>query len=332
LTMGALTWVGLGLATLGGLLYIVRLRKSRSWGLCRLPNSVRGSLIIVTGGNAGLGKELCLELASRGARLVLACRSWENTKQALELMRTKSGNNDVHYMHLDLASLKSVREFAAEFLEKYGEGSLDTLVCNAGVWVPMDEGMKTEDGFEVHAGVNHLGHFLLANLLLPGLNKETGRVVMVSSLLANQAKLDLEAIDHFREGRQPIPGGKAVAPTGYCDSKLMNGLFASELGRREPWLRAVAVCPGWCYSQLARHVSFPLYKKILFAPIAFMFMRSGWRGAQNILQAVLEEKSSLVQGGFYRECKLASKETEKVKDMISESSKLWEVSGQLVGL
>jgi len=329
--MGALTWVGLGLATLGGLLYLVRLRKSRTWGLCRLTNSIRGRLIIVTGGNTGLGRELSLELATRGARVVLACRSWGNTKQALEVIRTQSGNNDVQYMHLDLASLESVRQFAAEFLEKYGEGSLDTLVCNAGVWVPMEQGRRTEEGFEVHAGVNHLGHFLLTTLLLPGLNKETGRVVMVSSGLANQGRLDFDSIDHFKEGRQPVPGSKTFAPTGYCDSKLMNALFAAELGRREPWLRAVSVCPGWCYSQLARHVNIPLYKKVLFTPFMFMFMRSSWRGAQNMLQAVLEEKASLVQGGFYRECKLATQETEKVQTMASESSRLWQVSSQLVG-
>merc|ERR1712032_895465 len=123
------------------------------------------------GANTGLGAEAALDLAKRGATLVLACRSFERTRPIVKQIREESGNNDVHYMHLDLASLQSVREFAGEVQAKYP--AIHTLVCNAGVWMPMDKQAKTEDGFEVHAGVNHLGHFLLTSLLLDRLENWT---------------------------------------------------------------------------------------------------------------------------------------------------------------
>jgi len=302
-------------------LYLVRLRRSRSWGLCTLATRLEGKVVLVTGGNTGLGEELCLELAKRGATVVMACRSWENSRRALERIRAESSNNDVHYMHLDLACLQSVKDFSSTFLASYPQ--FEVLVCNAGVWVPMEQNRKTENGFEIHAGVNHLGHFFLVQLLLSG--SSPSRVVTVSSSLMNQARLDLEGIDHFREGRMPEPGKRSHAPTGYCDSKMMNALFARELGKRGG-VTSVAVCPGWCYTQLARHVKMPAYVKLLIAPFAFMFMRSAWRGAQNILQAVVEERENLEQGGFYRECKLATQEMKKLEAMDKDAELLWKMS------
>jgi len=334
--MTVTTVLGVGLVTsltIGGLLYLIRRRRSRSWGLCTLPTRLEGRVVVVTGGNAGLGAELCLDLAKRGATVVLACRSWDNTKDTLARIRGESGNNDVHYMHLDLGNFCSIREFSSSLLAKYPE--VHVLVCNAGVWVPMEQGRLTDEGHEVHTGTNHLGHFLLVSLLTDRLRESApSRVVMVSSSLMNQAKLDLENTDHFGKGRQPEPGSRTFAPTGYCDSKMMNALFAQEFGRRlsGTGVTSVAVCPGWCYTQLARHVHIPFIKKIMFAPFAFMFMRSAWRGSQNILQAVLEESDKLEQGGFYRECKLATNEMKKLEGMADVSTQLWEVSEGLVGI
>merc|ERR1712013_180944 len=180
-------------------------------------------------------------------------------------IREASGNNDVHYMHLDLASLQSVREFAEEVQSKYP--AIHTLVCNAGVWMPMDKQAKTEDGFEVHAGVNHLGHFLLTSLLLGRLETSApSRVVVVSSGLMNSGQLDLTAYDHWRNGRQVDPSKRTHAPSGYCDSKLMNALFTRELASRVAGkgVGAVCVCPGWCYSDLARHTGINFMKKVLW--------------------------------------------------------------------
>lgn len=242
-------------------LYLIRRWQSSKWGICTLKTKLNGKVVIVTGGNVGLGAEAAMDFAKRGATVILACRSWENTKDTLQMIRTKSGNNDVHYLHLDLGSLESVRQFAEDVQAKYPE--IHTLVCNAGVWFPMEKEVKTSDGFEAHAGVNHLGHFLLTNLLLDRLALSApARVVVVSSALSSSGKIDFEEYDHFKEGRQPDPSSKSFAPTGYCDSKMMNVLFAKELSVKASGrgVMAVSLCPGWCYTSLARHVDIKFYK------------------------------------------------------------------------
>ena len=242
-------------------LYLLRRWQSSKWGVCTLKTKLNGKVVIVTGGNVGLGAEAAMDFAKRGATVILACRSWENTKDTLQMIRTKSGNYDVHYLHLDLGSLESVRQFAEDVQAKYPE--IHTLVCNAGVWFPMEQKAKTSDGFESHAGVNHLGHFLLTNLLLDRLALSApARVVVVSSALSSSGKLDFEEYDHFKEGRQPDPSSKSFAPTGYCDSKMMNVLFAKELSVKASGrgVMAVSLCPGWCYTSLARHVDIKFYK------------------------------------------------------------------------
>jgi len=325
----ALTSVGV----IGVGLFFLRRWRSSKWGLCTSTRALDGQVIVITGANTGLGAEAAKDFAKRGATVILACRSFDNTKDTLKEIRESTGNNDVHYMHLDLANLESVREFSTAVAAKYPV--IYALVCNAGVWSPMEKHMKTSDGFEIHAGVNHLGHFLLTNLLLDKLEESApSRVVVVSSGLQNAGKLDFSTFDHFKEGRQPEPNSKSFAPTGYCDSKLMNALFTKELSVRlqGKGVTSVCLCPGWCYTQLARHVHIPFYKKILFMPIAFLFMRSATRGAQNIIQAVVEEDQNLVSGGFYKECKLAAKENSKLEDMAETGMQLWEISEKLVGL
>jgi len=325
----AVTSVGV----LGLGLYLLRRWRSSKWGLCTSTRVLTGKVIVITGANSGLGAEAAKDFAKRGATVILACRSFDNTKDILKDIRVSTGNNDVHYMHLDLANLESVREFSVEVAAKYPV--IYALVCNAGVWLPMDKHMKTSDGFEIHAGVNHLGHFLLTNLLLDKLEESApSRVVVVSSSLQSSGKLDFTTYDHFKEGRQPDPNSKSFAPTGYCDSKMMNALFTKELSVRlaGKGVTSVCLCPGWCYTQLARHVNIPFYKKILFMPIAFMFMRSAARGAQNIIQAVVEEEQNLISGGFYRECRLASKENGKLEEMSEVGLQLWEISENLTGL
>ena len=234
-------------------LFLLRRWRSSKWGVCKSKNKLNGKVVIVTGGNTGLGAEAALDFAKRGATVILACRSWDNTKATLQRIRDKSGNNDVHFMQLDLGSLDSVRQFAAGVQEEYK--TIYALVCNAGVWYPMERGARTSDNLEAHAGVNHLGHFLLTNLLLDRMVESApSRVVVVSSAFCSQGKLDFGKYDHFRLGRQPEPDYKSIAPTGYCDSKLMNVLFTKELARRMSGRGVMAVClsPGFCSTQLKR--------------------------------------------------------------------------------
>ena len=207
--------------------FLAMLWERSQWGVCSLRTRLDGKAVIVTGGNVGLGAQTGLKLAGRGATVVLACRSEERGQRTVDWIKKKTGNEDVHYKHLDLASFDSVRGFAREVLEEYP--SISCLVCNAGVAFPMELQEKTDLGLEIHAAVNHLGHFLLTNLLIDGNHHHPWRtdrllrVVMVASHLASQAQLDFDKFDHFKEGRQSPT--KSLAPTGYCDSKLMNILF-----------------------------------------------------------------------------------------------------------
>jgi len=332
--------VAVGTIALG--IFLMRKWNSRKWGRVRagLRNKkLNGKVVVVTGGNAGLGAEVVKDMAARGATVVMTGRDEAAAKAIID--KAKAKNQDVHFFHLDLASLESVRSVAAELGKRFPR--IDALVLNAGVWVPMEKKVKTKDGFEIQAGVNHLGHFLLTSLLMENLRDSVPcRVVSVSSGLMMMGKLDFDKYDHFYEGRpSDVASGDgeeekkrkktSFAPTGYCDSKMMNGLFARNISERMSGtgVMAVAVCPGFCFTSLSRHTDFPTWKKILVAPLFFMIMRSAARGAENIIQAVLEEDQELVPGGFYRECKIAEPENAKLADLGDVGIRLWDISESL---
>ncbi|KAM8870160.1 retinol dehydrogenase 13 isoform 2-T2 [Spinachia spinachia] len=155
------------------------LRRWIAGGVCRCSTRLDGKTVLITGANTGIGKETSREMARRGARVVMACRDLTRAEQAAEDIRQSTGNGNVVIRHLDLASVYSVTQFAKDFMD--GEDRLDILINNAGVM--MCPRWLTEDGFETQLAVNHLGHFLLTNLLLPKL-KTSGpsRVVTVSSI------------------------------------------------------------------------------------------------------------------------------------------------------
>ena len=181
-----------------------------------------GKVIVVTGANAGIGKETAVALASMGASVVMTARDRQKGDVALEEVRSRSGSETVMLGDLDLASLDSVRAFAGWFLERFDR--LDVLVNNAGL--VLDERRLTTDGFEVMFGVNHLGHFLLTDLLRDRLVESApSRVVVVSSFVHRLALGGLR--DEDARGRRRFVGFPA-----YCRSKLANVLFAAELARR----------------------------------------------------------------------------------------------------
>ena len=171
--------------------------------------SMAGMTAIVTGANSGIGLATARALAGSGARVVLAVRS---TRKGEEAAAAIPGRTEVR--ELDLASLESVRAFAAGW-----DGPVHLLINNAGVGGRSLT--RTADGFEMVLGTNHLGHFALTNLLLP---QVTGRIVTVASQAERFARLDL---DDLNGQRRPYAPSRA-----YNDSKLANRLFTAELQRR----------------------------------------------------------------------------------------------------
>lgn len=173
----------IGLASLASFFYLTK-KFYFAGGVCHSKARLDGKTVIITGANTGIGKETALDLAKRGARVILACRDLNKSLQAADEIRKKTGNGNVFVKLLDLASLESVRQFAKEINAQ--EDRIDILINNAGIMACPK--WKTKDGFETQFGVNHLGHFLLTNLLLDKI-KQTGkaRIVNVSSL-AHESK------------------------------------------------------------------------------------------------------------------------------------------------
>ncbi|XP_068066570.1 flotillin-2 isoform X1 [Anomalospiza imberbis] len=228
-------WALLGVGLLLALYTLLR-HGLRSAPRPRGRPELRGRTAIVTGGSSGIGAATALELARCGARVILATRSARRGEAAASRIRRETGNNEVLFMHLDLASLRSVRAFASTFLRQ--EPQLHLLINNAGV----SAGGTTEDGFSLPFQVNHLGHFLLTQLLLERLRScAPSRVVIVASSAHCAGRLRPESL-----GRPP--SGLFSTFQDYCDSKLANVLHARELATREQGTQVTcyAVHPGGC--------------------------------------------------------------------------------------
>jgi len=181
-----------------------------------------GKVAVVTGSNSGIGKQTALGLAELGATVVMTARDAQRGGDALEEVRLRSGSDTVELADLDLASLSSVRAFAASHLERHDR--LDILVNNAGLI--SGSRSETADGFEQMFGVNHLGHFLLTELLTERLVASApARVVIVSSFahrlaITGQRRNDLQTTRRFS------------SMGAYGRSKLANAQHALELARR----------------------------------------------------------------------------------------------------
>ena len=204
-----------------------------TWSTTDIPD-MTGGTVVVTGANSGIGRAAAQALAAAGARVVLAVRDTAKGEAAAVAM---PGTTEVR--RLDLASLESIRAFAANW-----KGELSLLINNAGVMAPPLS--RTADGFELQFGTNHLGHFALTNLLLEHV---TGRVVTVSSTAHRMGAIDF---DDLNWERKPYRRWRA-----YGQSKLANLLFTVELQRRldaagSPVI-ATAAHPGYAATNLQFH-------------------------------------------------------------------------------
>ncbi|GIP26996.1 dehydrogenase/reductase [Paenibacillus sp. J23TS9] len=195
--------------------------------------------VIITGGNSGLGYECAKQIAKydNNFYIILACRNAAKAQQAVSSLIQETKNNNITSMELDLSSLESVRNFIGN-LSEMDYPPLYALVCNAGVQF-IDDTHYTKDGFEITFGVNHLGHFLLANMLLEQITPG-GRIVIVSSGTHDPLKKTGMPEPIFVNPQQlavPEPTGtnEAISLIGrrrYTTSKLCNLYFTYELARR----------------------------------------------------------------------------------------------------
>ncbi|CAK1583947.1 unnamed protein product [Parnassius mnemosyne] len=274
-----------------------------------------GKTVIITGANNGIGKEATWEFAKRGAKVFMACRDMTKCEAVRREIVLETGNKYVYCRPCDLASTASVRAFVERF--KSEEPKLDILVNNAGV-METPAGV-TKDGFETQLGVNHMGHFLLTNLLLDTLKKSApSRVVVVTCDAYRRGDIHT---DDLNLTQQYDP--KAA----YCQSKLANLLFARELGRRmlESGVAVAAVDPGFTDTDITRHL--PMSRSVtrfVVYPVFWPVMKLARIGAQVILHAALDPKLDKCKGDYFVDMKLA-KLTPKAEDY-ELGLWLWKVS------
>jgi NAD(P)-dependent dehydrogenase (short-subunit alcohol dehydrogenase family) len=283
-----------------------------------------GRCIIVTGANTGIGFEAAKALAARGARVLLACRSKDKAEAAKARIRQATPEADVAFLPLDQADLASVRRAAEQAAE---EPRIDVLLNNAGVMFPPLS--RTAQGFELQFGVNHLGTFALAALLLPKLAQTPGSRVVVTSSLAHQ-RGDLQWDDLNAE--------KGYNRTQrYSDSKLANMLHFAELDRRlraagSP-VTAIGCHPGVAATELLRHSGVFRFA----APLVGLFLNSAAMGAWPALQAATDPQAE--PGGYYGpqgmgEMKGRSGEAKRTAQAQDPelARRLWDVSVEMTGI
>jgi NAD(P)-dependent dehydrogenase (short-subunit alcohol dehydrogenase family) len=261
--------------------------------------------IIITGGNRGVGKATASALASAGHEVVIACRTVdEGWKAAAEM------HGDIEVAQLDLADLTSVRKFAESADE------VDILINNAGVLgLPP---ARTQDGFEAHMGINHLGHFALTCLLGERIKN---RIICVTSSLYQFARL--HADDLNRERR------RYSSYSAYSESKLANMLFVHELGRRGR--TAYAADPGSVATDIFRDAN--RFAALFGKFCGPRFAQTPADGARSTLAAVT---TTLPSGTYFAPLGLAHQwgtpapvlPRRKARDP-EMSSKLWEMSAAL---
>jgi NAD(P)-dependent dehydrogenase (short-subunit alcohol dehydrogenase family) len=287
--------------------------------------SQTGRTAFVTGANTGIGYEASRVLATRGARVLLGCRSADKAQQAIAKIRNETPDADVSWIPLDLGDLSSVSAAADQVL---AEPRLDLLINNAGVMVPPRT--ETTDGFELQFGVNHLGHFALTGHLVGKLASQAGaRVVTVSSSAHRGGKI------HYDD----LSAEKSYARLArYQMSKFANILFMYQLQKlfeeNDTHCISVACHPGASGTDLGRHIA--PWLAVLLWPMQFV-MNSPAEGALPTLMAATHAE---VLGGDYfgptRWGEMAHS-AEKVKtdppsQDLQNALKLWQLSEQLTGV
>lgn len=299
-------------------------RTAASWTAEAMPDQ-SGRVALVTGANSGLGFHTSLELARRGARVLMACRDAGRAEAAMQRLQESVPHAQAELLSLDLASLASIQAAAAEVAGR--TASLDLLVDNAGVMAPPRT--ATADGFELQLGTNHLGHFALTGRLLPLLLAAPApRVVVLASAAHKFGRMDFDDLMGERGYRRW---------RAYAQSKLANLLFARELDHRAAGtpLLVAAAHPGYASTQLQVGHGSAVQGAVLRAGNALLAQSDAHGAWPSLYAATMPD----VRGGDYWGPRLAElrgapkrvTRTKAARDDVA-ARRLWQVSESLTGV
>jgi len=274
--------------------------------------------VLVTGASSGMGPHVATELARMGAQVVMVARDREKGEAALVRAKARSGSQAISLMRCDFASQADIRKLASDFCARHAR--LDVLVNNAGSVNATRQ--LTVDGLEQTLAVNHLGYFLLTNLLLPLLERSApSRVVNVASVAHRRGDIDLENLEYER-------GGYAIMKA-YARSKLANVLFTAELARRLAGKGVTVNClhPGAVATNIWSRA--PWFARPLLA-VAKIFMLSPEDGARAIVHLATSPELEDQTGGYYEKGRRVNPSPSAQDEALAK--RLWDASGKLVKL
>lgn len=298
------------------------------WEPDRIPDQT-GRTAVVTGANSGLGLVVARELARKGALVVLACRNMEKGHSALTEVAAAATGPAPELEKLDLADLSSVRSFVESFTKTHD--GLDLLINNAGVMASPRR--HTADGFELHFGTNHLGHFELTNLLLPLMEKHDDARVVTLSSNAHKTVRGI-AFDNLNGDRRYFRWN------AYGQSKLANLLFALELDRRlraqGSTVKSLAAHPGYAATNL-QSAAAPLVDRLVMRVANATVAQDDEMGALPVLYAATEPG---LEGGTYvgpdgigeHRGRPKVVQPNRVARNEETARRLWDVSADLTGV
>ncbi len=273
-----------------------------------------GKNVVITGATSGIGKEAAIEIARMKPCLVLPVRNLEKGEQVKKQIVAESDNPAVYLMKCDLASFDSIRNFAREFKKQFS--GLHLLINNAGIW--QNKKSETKDGIEMTFGVNHLGPFLLTNLLLDEIRSGVpARIINVSSEAHRYTGMNF----NDPEGKKKFSTFKA-----YGQSKLANILFTRYLAQmlREDGVTVNCMHPGFVATNLFDRIA-PFLR-----PVFGLFMKTPRQGAETIVFLALSPGVEGSTGGYYVNKKKKKPSGAALDNKAAE--KLWMLSSQYTGM
>jgi protochlorophyllide reductase len=313
------------------------------------------STVIITGASSGVGLYAAKALAQRGWHVVMACRDLPKTKQAAQAVEMPKDSYTI--IPLNLADLVSVRQFVKDF--RATGRSLNALVCNAAIYMPLlKQPLRSAEGYELSMATNHLGHFLLCNLLLEDLKNSPAaerRLVILGTVTHNTEELggkvyprpDLGNLEGFAAGFQApvsmIDGKKFEPVKAYKDSKVCNVLTMRELHRRYHDSTGIifsSLYPGCVADTPLFRNHYPLFQKLF--PLFQKYITGGYVSQELAGERVAEVVADpeFKQSGAYfswgnRQKKDRSAFVQKVSPQARDDARaerMWELSAKLVGL